>query len=178
MCLLDRKTASRGRSALPMTFLRTRAWRRPRAACVLLLMMPSSLRSLCCLPGLAPDPFARVAHAFALVRLGFAELANVGRHLADLLLVDAGHADASGRRDLKGDALGRGDHHRMAETERELDLRRTSRDRSIADTDDLQVPGEPVGHTQHHVVHQAAGEAMERPVVPLVVGPFYEKGRV
>ena len=41
------------------------------------------------LSGLAADDLAGVAHALALVRVGLAELADVGGDLADLLLVDA-----------------------------------------------------------------------------------------
>src|SRR6478735_7054674 len=46
------------------------------------------------LSDLAADLLARIAHALALVRVGLAQLANVGGNLADLLLVDALHREA------------------------------------------------------------------------------------
>src|SRR6478672_9032140 len=100
MCLLDRNTASRGRSAVPRTFLRTRRCRRTRCSDLVRLM--NGFLLLGGLAGLALHALAGVADALALVRLGLAELANVGGDLADELLVEAAHDDARRLRDLEG----------------------------------------------------------------------------
>src|SRR5215510_6827287 len=98
MCLLERKTARRGRCALPRTFLRTRRCRRVLATgFVWLIARSSSLRRLA---GLAQDALVDVPDPLALVGLGLADLADVGRDLADQLLVDALHGDAVRRRHL------------------------------------------------------------------------------
>src|SRR4249919_3320230 len=101
MCLLDRNTARRGRSAVPMIFLRTRRWRRFRCSSLVsgIAIGPRLLRRLA---GLAHDALAGVTDALALVRLGLADLANVGRDLTDELLVVAAHDDARRLRDLEG----------------------------------------------------------------------------
>src|SRR5438045_3784557 len=66
---LDRKTTSRGRSALPRTFARTRRWRRRRASLTVRLGT---------LADLSADVLALVADALAFVRLGRAHLADLG----------------------------------------------------------------------------------------------------
>src|SRR6476660_9500314 len=113
MCLFDRNTDRRGRSAVPRTFLRTRKWRRLRAStlCSVIVWTSRVLASLRRLAGLAQHALVGVADALALVRLGLADLADVGCHLTDELLVDAGHDDAVRRRDLERHALGRVDGH-------------------------------------------------------------------
>src|SRR5215203_342877 len=129
MWRLDRKTARRGRSAVPRTFLRTRACRRMRALrlslAVMLMTRPSpscSRRSLAGLAGLASDVLVAVAHALALVGLGLAQLADVGGHLADELLVDALDRDVRRRGDLELDAVGGLDVDGVAVPERELEV--------------------------------------------------------
>src|SRR5437016_4794403 len=102
MCRAERVTTSRGRLSLPRTFLRSRKWRRARASRRRLEKLVSAVvavMSLACLPGLAPNELALVAHAFALVRVGPAQLADVRGNLADLLLVDALHDEPGGRLD-------------------------------------------------------------------------------
>ena len=74
------------------------------------------------LPDLAADDFALVTHAFALVGVGLAQLADRGGDLADLLLVDALDPEPGGRLDSEGDALRRLHRHRVAEAERELQV--------------------------------------------------------
>src|SRR5947209_5944987 len=64
---------------------------------------------LTCLTGLTPDHFTLVAHALALVRVGLAQLADLGGDLADLLLVDALDREAGRRLDADGDAHARRD---------------------------------------------------------------------
>src|SRR4051812_37167073 len=120
MCLLERKTARRGRCASPRTFLRTRRCRRVLATgLVWLIVRSSSLRGLA---GLAQDALVRVADALALVRLGLADLANVGRDLADELLVDALHGDPVRSGHVEGDAGGRLHRHRVRVADLQLDL--------------------------------------------------------
>src|SRR5713226_322317 len=112
MCRLDRNTARRGRPVVPLTRLRTRRWRLTRASAVLTVIgrsasfsggprgaAPPECLLLPCLAGLAQDALAGVADALALVGLGLADLADVGRHLADQLLVGPPDGDAGGARD-------------------------------------------------------------------------------
>jgi hypothetical protein len=48
---------------------------------------------------------------------------------------------------------------------------------AVAHADDLELLGEPVGHTDDHVAHQRAGEAVQRTVLPLVVGALDQQCR-
>src|SRR6478735_5514810 len=77
------------------------------------------------LAGLALHALAGVANALALVRLGLAELADVGGDLTDELLVEAAHDDAGRLRDLEGHAFGRLHVHRVREPDGDLDLLRS-----------------------------------------------------
>ena len=91
MCLLERNTARRGRSAVPSPGDGPgRAGGGGAPACGRCGPL------LGCLPGLAHDPLAGIADALALVGLGLAQLADVGGDLADLLLVDALDDDPGG----------------------------------------------------------------------------------
>src|SRR5205807_1069866 len=65
------------------------------------------------LPGLALHALSGIADALALVRLGLANLANVGRNLTDELLVETAHDDTRGLRNLERDARGRLDSNRV-----------------------------------------------------------------
>src|SRR5437762_11928032 len=127
-------------------------------------------RSLRRLSGLALHDLTRVAHALALVGLGLAYLADVGRHLAHDLLVDAAHSDARGLRHLEGHAFRRLDRHRMAEAQRQLEARRALGNGSVANADDLQVFAEAIGHAHAHVVDQRTRESLQTAVLALVVG--------
>src|SRR6202034_2954604 len=89
------------------------------------------------LPDLATDLLTLVTHALALVRVGLAELADLGGDLADLLLVDALDDEPGGRLDPEGDSLRRVHRHRVAEAERELQVVAPGL-HAVADTDDLQ----------------------------------------
>src|SRR5262249_51451738 len=125
--------------------------------------------SLTCLAGLALHALAQVAHALALVRLGFADLADVGGHLPDCFLVDAPHRDAGRLRYLELDAVGRLHADGMAETERELDRAVALRGGAVADADNLELLGEALRHADDHVVDERTGQAVLRPVLTLVV---------
>src|SRR5438034_11814652 len=93
-------TLIRGRSGVPMTFLRTRQWRRRARSClssVLISVHHGFCQAFCPswkrqpkallhrLAFLADDLFARVTDALAFVRLRWIEAADFSRHLADQL---------------------------------------------------------------------------------------------
>src|SRR4051812_22589910 len=122
MCRFDRYTARRGARDEPLTCLRTRACRRSRARRFVAASM-MLLASLGGLAGLLPDELALVPHALALVRLGLADLADVGGDLTDELLVDAPDRDPGRRRYLELDALRRRDVDRVGEPQRQLEVR-------------------------------------------------------
>src|SRR5688500_12179432 len=177
MCFDDRWTTRRGRSAVPLTFLRRRKWRRALATRRLVEMsLPTGLRfvtvdslmSLTRLSDLAADLLARVPHALALVRVGLAQLADVGGNLTDQLLVDTGDGEAGRGLHREGDALGGLDLDGVGVTERELELRALERD-AVTDAVDLHLLFVTLGHTDDHVVHERARQAVERAVAALVV---------
>src|SRR5690348_7181324 len=91
---LERCTTRRGRSAVPWMRPRTRRWRRSRA---------SRTVRLGTLAHLSAHELALVANALALVRLRRANLPDLGRGLADDLLVGALDDDLRRRRNLEGD---------------------------------------------------------------------------
>src|SRR5690606_13517338 len=93
-CRFDRYTERRGRSGVPITVRRTRAWRRLRPSCFFFVLSLISIASLAGLASLAADVLVDVADALALVRLGLSPRTDVGGHLADELLVDAVDLDA------------------------------------------------------------------------------------
>src|SRR6266545_2080250 len=86
-------------------------------------LVASSTWPLRSLPHLAADVLALVTDALALVRLGRAHLANLGRDLADLLLVDALDDDLRGYGHLEADALRRVDDDGMRVADVELERR-------------------------------------------------------
>jgi hypothetical protein len=57
------------------------------------------------LSGLTANDLALVLDALALVRLGRPDLADLGRDLTDLLLVDSGDVEQRGPLDREGDAF-------------------------------------------------------------------------
>src|SRR6266536_2437390 len=120
MCRFDRYTARRGAPAEPLRCLRTRACRRRRPRRFVAASM--LLGSLGGLAGLLADELALVPHALALVRLGLADLPDVGGDLADHLLVVPPDRDPRGRGDLELDALGRLDVDRVGEAQRQLEV--------------------------------------------------------
>src|SRR5690606_12670163 len=119
---------------------------------------------------LALDVLAGVADALALVGLGLAPRPDVGGHLADGLLVDAGHDDAVGGRHLEGDAVGGLDVDRVAEAQGQLQGVGALGRRPVADAHDLELLAEALGDADHHVVDQRADEAVHGPGLALVVG--------
>src|SRR5215472_15110378 len=91
----ERKMVRRGRSAVPRTFARTRRWRRSRASLTVRLGT---------LANLSADVLALVADALALVRLGRANLADLGGRLTHHLLVRPLDDDLGRRGHLEADA--------------------------------------------------------------------------
>src|SRR5579875_1302901 len=147
MWRLERNTARRGLSGVPCTFLRTRKCRRWRAVLLsfTLLMSPSLVRptsSLGSLPGLAAHGLTGVAHSFALVGLRLPDLADLGCHLANELLVAAPHRHPRGCRHLEGDPLGSLDHHGVGEPESQFHGPRAFGHRPVAHAHDLQLLAE------------------------------------
>ena len=72
------------------------------------------------LPDLLLQHFTGVAHALLLVRIGLAHAADVRRHLADQLAIDAGHGDVRLLVDGDVDPARDVEHHRVRVAEREL----------------------------------------------------------
>src|SRR6188508_2213201 len=122
------------------------------------------------LAGLATHLLACVANALPFVRLGWTDRAKLGRDLTHQLLVgpfDLDHGVVV-YRDL--DALGRLVFHRVGVAHDQvytiglcLGL--------VSDTLDLEVLAEALGHAFHHVLHQSAGQAVERLVPLFLAGP-------
>src|SRR5450755_2770871 len=152
MFFAERNTERRGRP--PASFFRrvrtrlARCWVETRADSAMALLL---------LAFLAPDGFAGVAHAFALVGFGRADLADAGGGFTDQLLVDAadldlhrpGHGEAdSGRRD---------DVHIVREAQLH-GQRLAFHGRAIADADQFQALLVARGDADDHVVHQGSGE--------------------
>src|SRR5581483_4250472 len=125
-------------------------------------------RLLSCLSGLAPDDFALVAHALALVGLGLADLADVGGGLADLLLVDARDDEPGRGLDRERDAVRRRYDDGVAEAEGELQVAALGL-HAVAGADYLERLGVALRHALHHVGDERAGEAVPRLGVALVV---------
>ena len=80
-----------------------------------------------------------------------------------------------GRGHLEGDAVGGVDLDRVAEAERQVELVGPCGVGAVADADDLELLGEAVGDADDHVVHQRAGQAVQRAVLALVVGTLDEQ---
>src|SRR5262245_33537477 len=122
------------------------------------------------LPGLAADLLARVPHALALVGVWLAKLADVRGDLADLLLVNALDDEPGGGLDPEGDPFGRAHHHRVAETERELQVPAPGL-HPVANADDLEGLGVARRHASHHVGDQRPGQSVQRPDLAFVRWP-------
>src|SRR6185436_1389318 len=167
-----RNTARRGRSLVPVTFPRIRSRIRPRAT------TRSFARSMilpllaCSLAGLATNHFVAVLDALALVGIGLAETADLGRGLSDLLLVDAGDRDVAGLRvdrDLDSFRNREADGMRVPELEHDLAALDLG---AVADADDVELALEALAHALDVVRHERSHEAMEGAGFPLFVLPL------
>src|SRR6478735_1741303 len=123
------------------------------------------------LSDLAADLLARIAHALALVRVGLAQLADVCGNLANLLLVDALDRESGRVLDGEGNALRRLDGDRVAVAEGELEVTALG-GHAVTGAVDLHLLLITLGHTEHHVGDQRAGQAVQRARGALVVGPL------
>jgi hypothetical protein len=99
-CREERVTTSADARPCRRSACATRRWRAARGVRALARTAAAALDAIALtstsLPDLAPDLLAGVPHALALVRVGLAQLAQVRRDLADLLLVDARTANRVG----------------------------------------------------------------------------------
>src|SRR5690348_16209876 len=125
----ERKTTRRGLSAVPCTFARTRRCRRRRAFLTVRLGT---------FPDLSAHVLAFVADAFALVRLGRADLADLSGRLADHLLVRALDEDLRRRCHLEADPGARLDRDGMRVPDVELEVGALERS-AVADALDLEL---------------------------------------
>src|SRR6185312_1647815 len=91
---------------------------------------------LTCLSDLAADLLTFVADALALVGVALPQAADVGRDLADLLLVDTGDRELRRGLHREGDTLRSGDQHRVAVTEGELEVAALGH-HAVTDAEDL-----------------------------------------
>src|SRR6185436_7930259 len=171
LCKL-RNTARRGRSLVPVTFPRIRSRIRPRAT------TRSFARSMilpllaCSLAGLATNHFVAVLDALALVGIGLAETADLGRGLSDLLLVDAGDGDVSALR-VHGhvDSFRNRETDGMRVSELEHDLAALDLG-AVADADDVELAFEAFAHAFDVVRHERAHQAVEGASLSLFVLPL------
>src|SRR5437762_1670291 len=128
MCLLLRKTLSRGRSGEPKSPLRTPYWRRNKRLAFSLFLsvifhrphaiIRASLALLGACAGerlarLDLDYFAFITDALALVGLGLAHLADLGGELAHRLLVGAAYMHLVHPFKLHRDVAGNRYRHRI-----------------------------------------------------------------
>src|SRR5688500_1691953 len=172
MCVRERNTARRGRSAVPAIFVRTRACRAMRCDVLDVCAIPSLLlglrADLAGLAGLAADVLARVLHALRLVGVGDAPAADVGGDLADDFLVDARDAELRRRLDREGDAGGRVDLDRVREAECEDELLALEHG-TEARAADLEILVVARRHARDHVREQRARQAVQRTCLLRVV---------
>src|SRR6266850_1543747 len=167
-----RKTARRGRSGVPVTLTRTRLCRFRRLTLRSVRLITRSpahryqLRSCCGfrplagLPGLAADLLAAVHDALALVRLGRPEPAEIGGHLSDVFVRDAGDRELGRVLHVDRDALGRFEPDGMRVAEAQHQLVALLRD-AIADTNQLEVLDEARVDARHHVGDEAADKTVQ-----------------
>src|SRR6267378_3093786 len=125
----------------------------------------------------APDLLARVADAFALVWLGWADIAQLRGHLAHEFLVDTLdlHVDVIRHRNL--DALRRVIGHGMRVPDHQLHAERL-RLGLVADALDLERLREARGDALDHVGDERAREAMQRLVLRLVRRTLHDHAAV
>src|SRR2546421_4479397 len=161
MCDRRRSRPSRGRAAVPSTVVRTRSWRRIRAARDVFVFF-TLLARLPGLAGLAPHALTEVADALALVRLRLPHAADVRRDLPDELLVDAADVQARRAFDLQFDPLRRRNLDRMRIPDRQRHLR-SSLLHAISDPLELERLRISVGNAGHHVCQQGSRESVQCP---------------
>src|SRR6266850_3872886 len=154
MCLPERNTLRRGRPAPALRRAwRVRRWRRAKRALRSDMVMPLLLLAF-----LAPDRLGRILDALALVGLGRAQAADLGRELPDLLAVGTGDLDLGRPRRLDLDA-GR-DRHLDVVAVAQLQLQHLGVGLgAVADAVDLELDGEAVRYAANHVARKVARRA-------------------
>src|SRR5690349_19106325 len=116
----------------------------------------------------AEDVLTAILDALALVRLGLAPAADLGRDLADLLAIDAADLDGVLVGSLDVDAFGNREVHVVAVTELKAQVLALGLG-AVADAGDLEHLGEAFGHARDEVLHQRTLHA-PRGAVALRVG--------
>src|SRR5690606_18447832 len=178
MCFSERYTTSRGRSAVPEIFLRTRRCRRnPRSrlsrACLRLtaIRSPTALRRAR-LAGLPPDLLALVPDPLALVRLRGPLRTDLRRHLPPPLLVDPLHHHRRRARRRDGDPLRLRVLHRVrvAHVQHQHVALLFG---PVSDADQLQRLPEAGNGPFHHIGDQRARQTVQRPVRPALGHTFH-----
>src|SRR5205807_2573742 len=123
----------------------------------------------CCLACLAANHFVAVLDAFALVGIGLAERADLGRGLPHLLLVDTGDGDVARLGvDDDVDAFRNGETHRVRVAELEDDFPPLHLG-AVADADDVELALERFADALDVVRHERAHEAAESAGLPFLV---------
>src|SRR5690606_39938932 len=122
MCWPLRSTDSRATPRLRMCERVDLARRRRAVFFCMVIYLAEAVAPLGLLGFLHDDLLAGVADALALVGLRLAERADLGRHLAHLLLVGAADQDLGLRRRGQGDALGGGVHDREGEADAKVQV--------------------------------------------------------
>src|SRR5690348_13714882 len=155
MCRPERRTDRRGLlEPRERTAVRTRRRRRSKRESFAMLLL---------LAFFAEDILAAILDALALVRLRLAPAADLGRDLANLLLVDSADLDRVLVGSLHIDAFGQLVVHVVAVTELEAKVL-ALRLGAVADAGDLEHLGEALGHPGDEVLHVGAGHAPRRAV--------------
>src|SRR5664280_1347570 len=168
------ETARRGRPAVPFTFRRMRAWMRAFAStrpCAF-SMVPASLLARG-LAGLLLEDLAHEAESLQLVRVGRTNAADLGRRLADFLLVDTRDDDVRDvlglrvRCDLDLDAIRHREFHNVREADAEHDG--PSLDLGLeTDAHEVDLALETLGDAENRVLEERAVQAVERLVLLLL----------
>jgi hypothetical protein len=135
--------------------------------------------------GLLADAFAffaanfltDVANAFALVRLGWIEAANLGSELTDELLVDSFDLDLGVFNDSDVETRRDGVKEWVGTTEREVEVCALDGG-AETDADDFKILHKTFRNTDDHILNEAAGSAVEGFVLAKLGGAGDDNGAV
>src|SRR5690606_25719642 len=163
MCWPLRSTDSRATPRLRMWARVDLARRRRAVFFSMVIYLAEAEEPLGLLGFLHDDLLAGVADALALVGLRLAERADLGRHLAHLLLVGTADHDLGLRRGSQGDAFRRGEHHRVGEAQVQAQVL-ALHGGAVTDADQLELAAETLGNANDHVGEDRAGGTGHRHV--------------
>src|SRR4249920_2161195 len=127
----------------------------------------------CPLADLPPHVLVAVANSLALVRLGWAHLADLSGCLADHLLVDPLDDDLRRSRHVEGDPGPGLDDHGVGIADGELELGAFELG-AVADTLDLELLLESLRHSLDHIRDERPREAVERTVITALGRPRHD----